>query len=188
MKSANGLVDSFVDPSFMVNRELLRHLSQAWPSVRVPYASRGYGSRSCQRQPCRGVQNYQCASQADRHVDPRRDHQGANPHKLQTKKNRPPRAGFYPSPKTQTRDQNSIGAGEGNRTLVISLGSWSNAIIRHPLGAADFVPDVGTDLKFFFTWGAVSRLREPQTRAVVGGQTPLLKAQEGACSPRLGFR
>jgi hypothetical protein len=25
------------------------------------------------------------------------------------------------------------GAGEGNRTLVISLGSWSNAIIRHPL-------------------------------------------------------
>lgn len=24
-------------------------------------------------------------------------------------------------------------AGEGNRTLVISLGSWSNAIIRHPL-------------------------------------------------------
>ena len=26
------------------------------------------------------------------------------------------------------------GAGEGNRTLVISLGSWSNAIIRHPRG------------------------------------------------------
>ena len=42
------------------------------------------------------------------------------------------------------------GAGEGNRTLVISLGSWSNAIIRHPLGTADFVPDVATDLKFFF--------------------------------------
>lgn len=28
------------------------------------------------------------------------------------------------------------GAGEGNRTLVISLGSWSNAIIRHPLSGA----------------------------------------------------
>ena len=42
------------------------------------------------------------------------------------------------------------GAGEGNRTLVISLGSWSNAIIRHPLRAADFVPDTRGDLKFFF--------------------------------------
>ena len=46
------------------------------------------------------------------------------------------------------------GAGEGNRTLVISLGSWSNAIIRHPLGTADFVPDVATDLKFFFAGSA----------------------------------
>lgn len=49
---------------------------------------------------------------------------------------------------TTTQDINSIGAGEGNRTLVISLGSWSNAIIRHPLRAADFVPDSATDLKF----------------------------------------
>ena len=41
------------------------------------------------------------------------------------------------------------GAGEGNRTLVISLGSWSNTIIRHPLRAADFVPEVGLDEKFY---------------------------------------
>jgi len=36
------------------------------------------------------------------------------------------------------------------RTLVISLGSWSNAIIRHPLvtlSAADFVPEAGAELK-----------------------------------------
>ena len=32
-----------------------------------------------------------------------------------------------------TLDLKWTGAGEGNRTLVISLGSWSNAIIRHPL-------------------------------------------------------
>gem|GEM_PF-3539317 len=121
-------------------------------------------------------------------LNPRRDRQGRNLHKHQTKKNRPPRAGFFIPRQHTARDQNSIGAGEGNRTLVISLGSWSNAIIRHPLRAADFVPDVGTDLKFFFTWRAVSRLCEPQTRAVVGGQAPLLKAQDGACSPGLGFR
>ena len=48
------------------------------------------------------------------------------------------------------------GAGEGNRTLVISLGSWSNAIIRHPLRAADFVPDVGVEMKFFFAWDSFS--------------------------------
>ena len=41
------------------------------------------------------------------------------------------------------------GAGEGNRTLVISLGSWSNTIIRHPLRAADFLPEVGLDEKFY---------------------------------------
>ena len=40
------------------------------------------------------------------------------------------------------------GAGGGNRTRVISLGSWSNAIIRHPLRAADFVPEAGADEKF----------------------------------------
>ena len=39
------------------------------------------------------------------------------------------------------------GAGEGNRTLVISLGSWSNAIIRHPRKATDVVPDSGSQLK-----------------------------------------
>ena len=57
---------------------------------------------------------------------------------------------LHPPSKTSTWDQNSIGAGEGNRTLVISLGSWSNAIIRHPLRAADFVPDVRAEVKFFF--------------------------------------
>ena len=41
------------------------------------------------------------------------------------------------------------GAGGGNRTRVISLGSWSNTIIRHPLRAADFVPEVGLDEKFY---------------------------------------
>lgn len=46
--------------------------------------------------------------------------------------------------------ESRYGAGGGNRTRVISLGSWSNTIIRHPLRAADFVPDVREDLKFFF--------------------------------------
>lgn len=68
---------------------------------------------------------------------------------------------YIPRQNHTTREQNSIGAGEGNRTLVISLGSWSNAIIRHPLRAADFLPDVGADLKFFFARGVVSRLCKP---------------------------
>lgn len=63
--------------------------------------------------------------------------------------------------------QNSIGAGEGNRTLVISLGSWSNAIIRHPLRAVDFVPDAAGKLKFFFAISAVTRLL-PARQDVVG--------------------
>ena len=68
---------------------------------------------------------------------------------------------FFPASPVDTNvGKNSIGAGEGNRTLVISLGSWSNAIIRHPLRAADFVPDVARDLKFFFTYGEVTRLRK----------------------------
>src|SRR5690606_2920701 len=39
-----------------------------------------------------------------------------------------------------------FGAGEGNRTLVMSLGSSGNAIIRHPLRGA-FVPEGGWELK-----------------------------------------
>src|SRR5690606_3943286 len=39
-----------------------------------------------------------------------------------------------------------FGAGEGNRTLVMSLGSSGNAIIRRPLRGA-FVPEGGWELK-----------------------------------------
>lgn len=78
------------------------------------------------------------------------------------------------------------GAGEGNRTLVISLGSWSNAIIRHPLWAADFVPDVGADLKFFFICNESIRPASAQARAVVRGQAPAHR--RGACSRGLAFR
>ncbi len=74
---------------------------------------------------------------------------------------------------------NSIGAGEGNRTLVISLGSWSNAIIRHPLRAADFVPDVAGKLKFFFAISAVTGFL-PARQDVVGDRFGAGDGGEGA--------
>ena len=49
-----------------------------------------------------------------------------------------------------TQAQNLSGAGRGNRTLVGSLGSYCSTIKLYPLRAADFVPDVRRDLKFFF--------------------------------------
>ena len=59
---------------------------------------------------------------------------------------------FHASPvKTiLTLDQQLSGAGRGNRTLVGSLGSYCSTIKLYPLRAADFVPDVHRDLKFFF--------------------------------------
>jgi hypothetical protein len=62
------------------------------------------------------------------------------------------------------------------RTLVISLGSWSNAIIRHPLRAADFVPDVRAEMKFFFARDDFSAGETGQDReAVFRGQATRLQ-------------
>ena len=67
-------------------------------------------------------------------------------------KNRPSRPVFsvLHLPSKNNVRQNFSGAGRGNRTLVGSLGSYCSTIKLYPLRAADFVPDVLADLKFFF--------------------------------------
>lgn len=77
------------------------------------------------------------------------------------------------------------------RTLVISLGSWSNAIIRHPLRAADFVPDVRRDLKFFFGICAAYRgeqVRSPRQAFISNGECMLRLALVITQSAGLPFR
>ncbi len=71
------------------------------------------------------------------------------------------------------------GAGEGNRTLVMSLGSSGNAIIRRPLRGA-FLPEGLGEMKGaagLFLAGGRKGLRFERSRArsvVDTGQVPVL--------------
>ena len=82
-----------------------------------------------------------------------------------------------PSKNNLTRDQNLSGAGRGNRTLVGSLGSYCSTIKLYPLRAADFVPDVRRDLKFFFKNVWVTCIKQ----ACVGAGLPAIASPWYAC-------